>query len=100
MKFTAVIAAFVASASAGTVEQLIQGWPLGEDVARTPTHPTQAGDGGTNTWGCCTYTYDAVGSATGSCGKSPTYSTNLCKIDCTSYATREVCTSAQDTDRL
>ena len=100
MKFTAVIAALVASASAGTVEQLVQGWPLGEDVARTPTVPTQAGDGATNTWGCCTFTYSAVGASTGTCGKSATYSTNLCKVTCTDYTTREICTSNQDTDRL
>ena len=99
MRF-AVVAAIIASVSAGTVEELVNGWPLGDQVARTPTIPTQAGSGGTNTWGCCTYTYDAVGSSTGACHKSLAYSTNLCKLDCTSYATREICTAAQDTDRL
>merc|ERR1712216_213858 len=58
MRF-AIVAALVASVSAGTVEELVNGWPLGEYVPRTPTNPTQAGSGGTNTWGCCTYTYDA-----------------------------------------
>merc|ERR1711998_448845 len=99
MRF-AVISALIASASPGTVVNLVLGWPLGEHVDITPTIPTQAGSGGTNTWGCCTYTYDAVGSATGACHKSLAYSTNLCKIDCTSYETREICTAAQDTDRL
>ena len=97
MKFTAVLAR-IATVSAGAVEQ--RGHPLGEYVPRTPTVPTHAGDGGVNTWGCCTFSYGGPGVPTGACGKSATYSTNLCKIDCTTFATREVCNAAQDTDRL
>ena len=99
MRF-AIVAALVAAVSAGTVEELVNGWPLGDQVPRTPTIPTQAGSGGTNTYGCCTYTYDAVGSSTGACHKSQAFATNLCKLDCTTYVTREICTAAQDTDRL
>ena len=100
MKFTAVVA-LIASVSAGAIEQASAGHPLGDYVERSGfVLPTQGGPGGTNTWGCCTFTYDGPGLATGACDKSKTYSTNLCKIDCTTYATREVCVSAQDTDRL
>merc|ERR1719263_2423529 len=73
MKFTAVVA-LIAAVSAGAVEQ--KGHPLGEYVPRTPTIPTQAGDGGTNTWGCCTFHYGGPGVPTGACGKSATYSTS------------------------
>ena len=99
MKFTSLLA-LIATASAGSIEQTSAGHPLGEYVPRTPTIPTQAGDGGTNTWGCCTFHYGGPGEATGACGKSLNYSTQLCKIDCTTFATREVCNAAQDTDRL
>ena len=99
MKFTAVVA-LIASVSAGAIEQATAGHPLGDYVERDVTVPTQAGPGGTNTWGCCSFTYDGPGIATGACGKSKTYSTNLCKIDCSTNTTRDLCNSAQDTDRM
>ena len=99
MKFTAVVA-LIASVSAVAIDQITAGAPLGAVVPREPTVPTQAGDGGPVTWGCCTFTITTAGSAAGTCGKSKAYSTNLCKIDCSTNTTRDLCNSAQDTDRM
>ena len=92
MKFFALIA----SAAAVSLE----GWPTGTIVPRDPLPHIYGTNGSAVTWGCCAWTNTELHSQSGSCGNSLSYSTNLCKIDCTSYTTRDVCTAAADTDRL
>ena len=95
MKFFA-LSALVASTTAVSLE----GWPTGTRTGRDPLPHIYGVNGGAVTWGCCAWTPTELHSASGACGKSLSYSTNLCKLDCTTYTTADVCTAAQDTDRL
>ena len=92
MKFFALIATAAALS--------LEGHPTGTIVGRSPLPNIYGTNGSAVTWGCCAWTTTALHSVTGACGKSASYSTNLCKIDCTDYTTTDVCTAAADTDRL
>ena len=92
MKFFALIA----TATAINVE----GWPTGTITNRDVLPHIYGINGAPVTWGCCAWKSTELHSQSGACGKALAYSTNLCHIDCTSYTTMDVCTSAADTDRL